>query len=96
MVKLGGDDSVSGSVPQRTLSIQVSEGNPHDKADLIPESATQNNGYWKYLEHIYKQKLHITVRCQYKDDLILDVTVQRKATVCHSSNKNGVLTLVCN
>lgn len=77
------------------VSIQVYDGNPYDKVDLVPEPANQNNGRWKYLERIYEQKRTITVRCQYHDDLRLDVTVQRKITFCLSSNKHGVLSFLC-
>lgn len=77
-------------------SIAVFDGDPHDNVELAPEPANQNNGQWKYLDTIYKQKRNITVRCQYKNNLILDVAIVQKITACRSSDKAGVLTMVCN
>ncbi|WP_447887166.1 STY0301 family protein [Serratia fonticola] len=77
------------------VSIRIFDGNPHDNADLVPEPANQNNGQWKNLERIYRQKRNISVRCQYKNGLAFDVTVLQNVTECRSSTKIGVLTLIC-
>jgi len=74
--------------------VDVFDGDPDERANLVPEETTETQGHWE-LGYIYDQGRAVTVRCKYTDTNTHDIRLSKRVSRCSYSVSENVLDFGC-
>ena len=65
-------------------SVDVYDGPLADMVILIPDEATETEGYWN-LSYVYEAGRTVNIQCKYADKTSVDINLANKITQCRYS-----------